>query len=62
MFEINELSEGIDFNHLTYYYTGKSAPKYFARFKGPLTMHNDIKYGQVSLRKEKKIKKNFDQI
>ena len=26
-FEINKLSEGIDFNNLTYYYKNKSAPK-----------------------------------
>ena len=32
MFEINKLSEGIDFNNLTYYYTSKYAPKYFVRF------------------------------
>ena len=32
MFEINKLSEGIDFINLTYYYTGKYAPKYFVRF------------------------------
>ena len=34
MFEINKLSEGIDSNNLTYYYTDKSVPKYFAYFKG----------------------------
>ena len=38
MFEINKLSEGIDFNYLTYYYTSKSAPKYFVRFKDSLTI------------------------
>ena len=37
------LSEGIDFNNLTYYYTSKSAPKYFVRFKDPLIIYNDKK-------------------
>ena len=35
-FEINKLSEEIDFYNLTHYYTSKSALKYFVRFKGPL--------------------------
>ena len=35
-FGINKLIEGIDFNNLTYHYKGKSAPKYFIRFTGPL--------------------------
>ena len=59
MFEINKLIEVIDFNNLTYYYTGKSAPKYFDRFKGPLIIYNDIKNGQVSLQKEEKIQEEF---
>ena len=42
-FEINKSSEKIDFNNLTYYYTDKSAPKYFV--KDPLIMYNDIKNG-----------------
>ena len=35
-FEMNKLSEGIYLNNLTYHNKGKSAPKYFIRFKGPL--------------------------
>ena len=42
-FEINKSSEEIDFDNLTYSYTGKIAPAYFARFKSPLIMYNDIK-------------------
>ena len=53
-FEINKLSEEIDFNNLTYHYTGKSAPKYFIHFKGPLIIHNNIKNGRISLQKEEK--------
>ena len=55
MFEINKLSEGIDFNYLTYYYTSKSAPKFFVRFKDSLTIQNDIKNGRISLQKEEKV-------
>ena len=57
MFVINKLSEGIYFDNLTYYYTGKSTPKYFILFKGPLIIYNDIKNDH---RNKKKIKKNFD--
>ena len=59
MFEINKLNEGVDFNNLTYYYTSKSAPKYFVRFKGPLFVYNDIKNGRISLQKEEKIQEEF---
>ena len=59
MFEINKLSEEIDFNNLTYFYTGKSAPKYFVRFKVPLIIYNDIKNGRVSLQKEEKFQEDF---
>ena len=47
--EINKLSEGIDFNNLTYHYKGKIASKYFNSFKGPLIKYNDIKNGRISL-------------
>ena len=43
--EINKVCKGIDFNNLTYYYTSKSALKYFVRFKGPLIIYNDVKNG-----------------
>ena len=46
--EVNKLSEKIDFNNLTYHYKGKSAPKCFIRFKGPLILYNDIKNGRIS--------------
>ena len=50
--------KGLD--NLTYYYTSKSAPKFFACFKSLLVIYNDIKNGQISSQK-KKIKNNFDQ-
>ena len=49
VYEINKLSEGIDFNDLTYYYTSKSAPKYFIPFKSPLIMYDGIKNDRISL-------------
>ena len=57
-FEISKSSELNDFNNFSYY-TGKSVPKYFVRFKGPLIMYNDIKNGWISLQKEKKIQEEF---
>ena len=59
MFEINKLSKEIDFNNLTYHYTSKTAPKYFVPFKGPLIIYNNIKYVQISLKKEEKIREEF---
>ena len=56
---MNKLSEGIDFNILTFYYTSNSAPQCFACFKGPLIMCNDIKNGRISLQKEQKIQEEF---
>ena len=44
-FEIDKVSEGIIFNNLIYYYTSESAPKYFVRFKGPLTIYYGKKNG-----------------
>ena len=58
-FEINKLSERIDFKNLTYYYTRKSSPKYFVDFKGPLIIYNDAKNCGVSLQKEEKIQEEF---
>ena len=58
-FVINKLSEGIDFNNLTYHYKVKSDPKYFIRFKGPLIIYNDINNGRTSLQKEEKIQEEF---
>ena len=59
-FEINKLSEGIDYNNLTYHYKSKNAPKHFIRFRCPLIMYNDIKNGRISLQKEEKIQENFN--
>ena len=55
MFVINKLSEGIYFDNLTYYYTGKSALKYFIRLKGPLIIYNDIKNDHRNKKKSRRI-------
>ena len=52
-FEIDKLSEGIDFNNLTYHFMGESTPRIFISFEGPLVRYNNIKNGRVSLQKEK---------
>ena len=36
MEEIQDLSNQIEFNNLTYYYKGKNDPKKFIGFQGPL--------------------------
>ena len=56
---MNKLSEGVDFNNLTYHYKDKSSPKSFIRFKDPLIIYNDIKNGQMSLQKEENIQEEF---
>ena len=58
-FEINKSSEEIDFNNSNYYYTGKSARKYFVHFKGPFIMYNDIRNYRISLQKEGKSQEEF---
>ena len=37
-----------------YYYKGKSVPKYFTCFEGPLSTYNDVKNGWKSVQKEEK--------
>ena len=51
-FEKNKSSEGFDLNNLTQDHKGKSSPKYFICFKGPLKIYNDTKNGRISLQKE----------
>ena len=58
-FEINKLSKEIDFNDFTCHYTGKSTPKNFIRFKGPLIICNNIKNGRTSLEKKEKIQEEL---
>ena len=53
MFEIKKISEGIDFDNLSCYYTSKNAFKYFVCSKGPILIYNDV------LQKEEKIPEEF---
>ena len=55
--EINKLSEEINFNNLTCYYTSKSAPKYFTRFKVPLCTYHDLNEWLKKLTERKNLKK-----
>ena len=62
MGEIQKLSKQINLNHLTYHFKGESGPKNFIVFKGPLAFYKKIKDGYITLKKQKKNKKNLNQI
>ena len=56
--EKQNVGKQIDFNNLTYYFKGKSAPKTFIGFKGPLGFYKNIKEAYITLKKaEKKTKR-----
>ena len=57
--EIQNLSKQIDFNNLTYYFKGESAPKNVIGFKGPLDFYKNIKIGHITLEKAEENKKNL---
>ena len=59
--EIQNLSKQIDFNNLTYYFKGESAPKNVIGFKGPLGFYKYIKDGFITLEKAEENKKNLSQ-
>ena len=48
---IQNLSKQIDFNDLIYYFQGKSGPKNFINFKGPLGFYENKKDGYITLEK-----------
>ena len=62
---INELAEirdsikTIDFNNLTYNFTGDSAPESFIGFKGPLHIFKSIYNGDITLEYVVKNQKRF---
>ena len=63
MSEIQDISEKIDFNNLTYYFTSPNlVPINFISFRGPLIIYNEIKNGNTSIKRQKKIKINLDQV
>ena len=57
--EIHRLSKQINFNNLICYYQGKSAPKYFIYFKGPLILYNNIQNGYIDIQKAEKIQEEI---
>ena len=63
MSEIQDITGKIDFNNLTYYFKGSNiAPITFISFRGPLNIFKEIKNGDISLKKQWKIKTNLNQI
>ena len=62
MNEIQNLSEQIDFNNLTYYFKGKIAPKGFIGFKGPPDFYKNINEGYITVKKAEQNKNNLNQI
>ena len=63
MDEIQEIGKEIDFNNLIYYFKNSDiSPMDFIRFKGPFGFFNEIKNGNILLKKQKKNKINLNQI
>ena len=66
MEEIQDLSKQTDFDHLTFRYKGKTAPKNFIAFKGLSGLYKNIKEGYTTLGKaeeeRKKIKLELNKI
>ena len=59
MEEIQDLSNQIEFNNLTYYYKGKNDPKKFIGFQGPLMFYRSIKEGNITLIKAEEQQKEL---
>ena len=57
-----KLSKQIDFNNLTYYFKGKSAPRNFIGFKDPLGFLKKYKGRLYNTRKRRKTKKKLNQL
>ena len=67
MGETYNISKEIDFNHLTYRFKGSNiAPMNFIKFKGPMHIYNEIKNGNVSIKKieedQKKLRSKLNEI
>ena len=59
MKEIEDLIKQIDTNSLIYHYKGKIPSKDFVVFEGPQNFCNGIREGYITLKKQKKNKKNL---
>ena len=60
--EIRDSTKTIDFNNLTYNFTGDSAPISFIGFKGLLHIFKNVYNGDISLEDVEKDQKNLNQI
>ena len=58
MGEINSICKKIDANDLTYYFKNKN----IIGFRSPLYIYENKKNGKISIKKQKKIKNNLNQI
>ena len=59
MEDIQDLSKQIDFDNLTYHYNGKTSPKNFIAFKGPLGFYKNIKDDYMTLEKAEEKQEAF---
>ena len=59
MEEIQDLSKQTDFDHLTFRYKGKTAPKNFIAFKGLSGLYKNIKEGYTKLGKAEEERKKI---
>ena len=60
MYEIQKMSHKINFNNLTYYFRSSNlAPINFIGFRGPMHIYNEIKNGNVSIKKAEEDQKKF---
>ena len=58
--EIQKMSDKINFNDLTYYFTSPNlAIIKFNGFRGPLNNYNETKNDNTAIKRQRKIKKNF---
>ena len=57
--EIRKNNEKIDFNNLTYFFKGNSAPINFIGFKGPLHIFKSIYSGSIALQNVEKEQKSL---
>ena len=59
---MQDLSKQIDLNNLAYYFKGKTGPKNFINFKGPLAFYRNIKDGYTTPEKAQEKPKKINQI
>ena len=64
--EVRKQFKKLDFNNLTYFYKGRTAPVNFISFEGPLHIFKSIYSSDIALKDveedKKKLKRKFDEI